>query len=91
VIHGCVVEEACLIGIGAVILNGAVIGQGSIVAAHSLVKEGQVVDAYRLVAGVPAKVKRELDTAGVERIKTTAWSYAELAAEHISMFDDIPQ
>jgi carbonic anhydrase/acetyltransferase-like protein (isoleucine patch superfamily) len=91
VIHGCVVEEACLIGIGAVILNGAVIGQGSIVAAHSLVKEGQVVDAYRLVAGVPAEVKRELDPAGVERIKATAWSYAELAAEHISMFNDIPQ
>ncbi|HDR15714.1 MAG TPA: gamma carbonic anhydrase family protein [Desulfobacteraceae bacterium] len=88
VIHGCVVEEACLIGIGAVVLNGAVIGQGSIVAAHSLVKEGQVVDAHRLVAGVPAKVKRELTPAGVERFKATAEGYAALAAEHLLLFDD---
>lgn len=91
VIHGCVIEDSCLIGIGAVLLNGSVIGRGSIVAAHSLVKEGQVVEAFRLIAGVPGKVKRELDPAGVERIKATAESYAALAAEHRLMFDDIPQ
>jgi len=86
VMHGCTVEEACLIGIGSVILNGARVGRGSIVAAHSLVREGQAVDAHRLAAGVPAQVKREIDPAQVDSIKATARSYADLAAEHISMF-----
>lgn len=86
VIHGCVVEEACLIGIGAVLLNGASVGRGSIVAANSLVREGQVVEAHRLAAGVPAQVKRELDPAQVDGIKATARSYADLAGEHILMF-----
>ncbi len=88
VIHGCRIEEACLVGIGAVILNGASIGRGSIVAAHSLVKEGQAVEAHRMVAGVPAQVKRELAPGWVDRIKATAGSYADLASEHILMFDD---
>jgi carbonic anhydrase/acetyltransferase-like protein (isoleucine patch superfamily) len=88
VIHGCAIDEACLIGIGAVVLNGASVGRGSIVAAHSLVREGQVVAAHRLVAGVPAQVKRELDPAQVERIEATAKSYADLAGEHFLMFDE---
>lgn len=86
VIHGCVIEEACLIGIGSVVLNGAGIGRGSILAAQSLVREGQSIEAHRLAAGVPAQVKRELDPGQVEKIKATAESYAELARHHILMF-----
>lgn len=87
VIHGCVIEDACLIGIGSVVLNGASVGRGSIMAAHSLVREGQAIEAHRLAAGVPAQVKRELDPGQVEKNEATAGSYADLARQHILMFD----
>src|ERR1700729_122334 len=54
-VHGCVVEDACLIGIGAMILNNARIGEGSIIAAGALVPENTLVPANTLWAGVPAK------------------------------------
>ncbi|MDR3591332.1 MAG: gamma carbonic anhydrase family protein [Negativicutes bacterium] len=60
VLHGCTVEDHCLIGMGAVVLSGAVIGQGSIVAAGALVREKQVVPPHSLVVGVPAKVVKEI-------------------------------
>jgi carbonic anhydrase/acetyltransferase-like protein (isoleucine patch superfamily) len=53
-LHGGVVEDDCLIGIGAIVLNGAKIGRGSIVAAGSLVPEGMDVPAESMVMGVPA-------------------------------------
>lgn len=55
-IHGCVIEEHCLIGMGAVILSGAVIGKGSIIAAGAVVRENQVISPHSLVVGVPGKV-----------------------------------
>jgi len=61
VVHGCTVENGALIGIGAVVLNNAVVGEGTIVAAGSVVTRGQMVGAYRIVAGSPAKEKKELD------------------------------
>lgn len=60
VVHGATVEDDCLIGMGATVLNGAVIGAGSLVAAQALVPQGMRVPPGSLVAGVPAKVKREL-------------------------------
>jgi len=60
VLHGARVEDRCLIGMGAVLLGGSVIGTESIVAAGAVVREGFVVPPRTLVAGVPAKVIREL-------------------------------
>src|SRR5579884_2290696 len=57
-LHGCTVEDDCLIGIGAIVLNGAVIGRGSIVAAAALVPEGVVIPPNSLAMGMPAKVRR---------------------------------
>jgi carbonic anhydrase/acetyltransferase-like protein (isoleucine patch superfamily) len=59
-VHGCVVEDECLIGIGARVLNNARIGKGSIIAAGSVVPEQTVVPPRTLWAGVPAKLRREL-------------------------------
>lgn len=56
ILHGCVVEEHCLIGMGAIVLTGAVIGKGSIIAAGALVREKQIIPPHSLVVGVPAKV-----------------------------------
>ncbi|MEV6955284.1 gamma carbonic anhydrase family protein [Streptomyces sp. NPDC051183] len=82
VVHGCTVEDDCLIGMGATVLNGAVIGAGSLVAAQALVPQGMVVPPGSLVAGVPAKVRRELSEEEREGIKLNAAMYIELAKQH---------
>lgn len=60
VLHGCTIEDDCLIGMGAIVLNGAVIGAGSLVGAGAVVPQGVVIPPGSLVAGVPGKVRREL-------------------------------
>jgi carbonic anhydrase/acetyltransferase-like protein (isoleucine patch superfamily) len=59
-VHGCVVEDAVLIGMGVTILNNSRIGEGSIIAAGAVVPEHTVVPPRTLWAGVPAKMRREL-------------------------------
>ncbi|MFI5523526.1 gamma carbonic anhydrase family protein [Streptomyces platensis] len=82
VLHGCTVEDDVLIGMGATVLNGAHIGAGSLVAAQALVPQGMQVPPGSLVAGVPAKVKRQLTDEERETIKLNAVMYLELAAQH---------
>jgi len=82
VLHGCTVEDDCLIGMGAVVLNGAVVGAGSLVAAGAVVTEGMEIPPGSLVAGVPAKVRRELDEAGIEALRENGRTYVALAAKH---------
>jgi carbonic anhydrase/acetyltransferase-like protein (isoleucine patch superfamily) len=76
VIHGCTVEDQCLIGMGAILLNGAHVGTGSIVAAGTLLVEGQRVPARSLVMGSPGKVKRLLTQAEIADIRMYADRYA---------------
>jgi carbonic anhydrase/acetyltransferase-like protein (isoleucine patch superfamily) len=85
VLHGCTIEDDVLVGMHATIMNGAVIGTGSLVAAGALVTEGTVVPPRSLVAGVPAKVRRELTDAEVDRIRHNAAHYAERAALYASL------
>jgi carbonic anhydrase/acetyltransferase-like protein (isoleucine patch superfamily) len=59
-VHGCVLEDEVLVGIGAVILNNSHIGTGSIVAAGAVVPEGMKIPPGSLVAGVPGRIKRQL-------------------------------
>ncbi|MGW7577746.1 gamma carbonic anhydrase family protein [Streptomyces sp. NPDC054765] len=87
VLHGCTVEDDVLIGMGATVLNGAHIGAGSLIAAQALVPQGMRVPPGSLVAGVPAKVKRELTGEERESIKLNAAMYLELAARHR---EDVP-
>jgi carbonic anhydrase/acetyltransferase-like protein (isoleucine patch superfamily) len=82
VVHGATVEDDCLIGMGATVLNGAVIGAGSLVAAQALVPQGMQVPPGSLVAGVPAKVKRELTPEEREVITLNGTMYADLARAH---------
>ena len=85
VVHGCTVEDDCLIGMSATILNGAVIGTGSLVAAGAVVLEGTVIPPRSLVPGVPAKVRRELTDDEFDGVKHNAAHYKELAAAHRQM------
>ena len=59
VVHGCTVEDGCLVGMGAVIMNGATVGEGSVVAAGAVISQGVTVPPGSLVAGVPGKIRRE--------------------------------
>jgi carbonic anhydrase/acetyltransferase-like protein (isoleucine patch superfamily) len=82
VLHGCTVEDDCLIGMSATVLNGAVIGAGSLVAAGAVVLEGTVVPPRSLVAGVPAKVRRAISDEEFAHIRANAAHYLELSAAH---------
>ncbi|CAJ1495103.1 gamma carbonic anhydrase family protein [[Mycobacterium] kokjensenii] len=82
VLHGCTVEDDCLIGMGAIVLNGAVVGEGSLVAAGAVIPQGMVVPPRSLVAGVPGKVRRELSEAEVENNRNNAAAYRLLTEVH---------
>ena len=78
-LHGCTIEDDCLIGIGAVILNGAKIGRGSVIASGAVVPEGAEVPPLSMVMGVPAKVKRSVTDEERERFRSNAQHYVEAA------------
>lgn len=75
VLHGCRVGDDATIGMGATVLNGATIGAGALIAANALVLEGFDVPAGTLAAGVPAKVRRELTEADIDRFRANAEGY----------------
>lgn len=75
VLHGCTIEDRCLIGMGAMLLNGAVIGRDSIVAAGTLVTEETKIPPRSLVMGRPGAVKRSLTDAEVASIRDYAERY----------------
>ena len=83
VVHGCTVEDDCLIGMSATVMNGAVVGAGSLVAAGAVVLEGTVVPPRSLVAGVPAKVRRTLSDEEVDAVKDNADHYRTLTQEYL--------
>lgn len=77
IVHGCTVEDGCLIGMGAIVGNGATIGANSLVAPGAVLPQGMVVPPRSFVAGVPAKVRRELtdDEIAVAGINAPAYEY----------------
>jgi carbonic anhydrase/acetyltransferase-like protein (isoleucine patch superfamily) len=82
ILHGCTVEDDCLIGMGATVLNGAVIGAGSLVAAGAVVLEHAAVPPGSLVAGVPARVIRPLSSEERAGLVDNARRYVELSRKH---------
>ncbi|GAA2013742.1 gamma carbonic anhydrase family protein [Microbacterium ulmi] len=84
VVHGCEIGDGSLIGMGSVVLSGAVIGAGCLVAGGAVVLEGSVIPDGSLVAGVPAKVRRELteeERAGIVR-------NAEIYRAHVTAHEE---
>ncbi|MBW4026465.1 MAG: gamma carbonic anhydrase family protein [Acidobacteria bacterium] len=76
-VHGCVIEDACLIGMGARVLNNARIGEGSIIAAGAVVPENTIVPPNTLWAGVPAKQRKTLTSDDREMILKYARNYLD--------------
>ncbi|HZW50133.1 MAG TPA: gamma carbonic anhydrase family protein [Bacillota bacterium] len=82
ILHACVVEDYCLIGMGAVILDGAVIGKGSIVGAGAVVTKGTVIPPFSVVLGMPAKVVKTLTEDTIAARIDHANHYYQLAMAH---------
>ena len=83
--HGCTIEDQCLIGMGAILLNGAHVGTGSIVAAGTLLVEGMKVPPRSLVMGSPGKVKRTLTDAEVADIQAYADRYVGYRLDYMNV------
>lgn len=81
-LHGCTLEDECLIGIGAVVLDGAVVESGAVVAAGAVVPPGMKVPAGMVVAGVPARVIRPVTAEEREDRAPHALRYVRYAREH---------
>jgi carbonic anhydrase/acetyltransferase-like protein (isoleucine patch superfamily) len=82
VVHGCTVEDHCLIGMHATVLNGAVVGTGSLVAAGCVILEGTRIPPRSLVAGVPGNVRRTLNDDEYARVVQNALTYVRLSGGH---------
>ena len=83
IIHGCTIEDQCLIGMGAILLNGAHVGTGSIIAAGTLLVEGMKVPPRSLVMGSPGKVKRALTDAEVLDVQAYADRYVKYRLDYM--------
>ncbi len=83
-LHGCVVEDRCLIGMGSIILNGAKIGAGSIIAAGTLIPEKTVVEPGSLWMGSPGKFRRQLNEKDEESIMRYANNYLEYKDSYLA-------
>jgi carbonic anhydrase/acetyltransferase-like protein (isoleucine patch superfamily) len=74
-LHGCVIGDGSLIGMGATILNGAKIGKGCLIGAGALIAEGKEIPDGSLVMGAPGRIIRELDAAAQARLLKSAEGY----------------
>jgi carbonic anhydrase/acetyltransferase-like protein (isoleucine patch superfamily) len=90
VIHGCRVEDDALIGMGAILLSGCSIGRGAVVAAGAVVPEGMAVPPGTIVAGVPARVRREVDDELRRRMRAGVAHYLEKTEAYRSRRFGVP-
>jgi carbonic anhydrase/acetyltransferase-like protein (isoleucine patch superfamily) len=86
-VHGCILEDAVLVGIGAVILNDARIGEGSIIAAGAVIPEHTIIPPNSLVAGVPGKIRRTLGDSDREMILMYANNYLDYTKIYLAERD----
>jgi carbonic anhydrase/acetyltransferase-like protein (isoleucine patch superfamily) len=83
-VHGCVLEDDVLIGIGAIVLNDAHIGAGSIIAAGAVIPEHTVIPPRSLIAGVPGRRLRTLTDADLDLIRSYANNYLDYTKVYLS-------
>jgi carbonic anhydrase/acetyltransferase-like protein (isoleucine patch superfamily) len=74
-LHGCIIGDGSLIGMGATVLNGARIGRGCLIGAGALVTEGKEIPDGSLVMGAPGRVVRQLDEAAQAKLLNSAEGY----------------
>ena len=84
IIHACVIEDACLIGMGSTILDGAVIRKNGFVGAGAVIPPGKVVESGELWLGNPAKCVRKLSEKEIEQLYYSAQHYVRLKDKYLS-------
>ena len=84
ILHGCIVKRNALVGMNAVVNDNAVVGESSIVAAMAFVKAGMIVPPRTLVAGVPAKIMRDLSDQEMAWKVEGTQSYQELTRRSLA-------
>ena len=82
IIHGCTIEDNCLIGMGSIIMDEAIIGEGSLIGAGAVVPPNIIVPPKSLVVGLPAKVVRQVNEYETEEIFERAQHYIDFANEY---------
>jgi carbonic anhydrase/acetyltransferase-like protein (isoleucine patch superfamily) len=82
-LHGCIIGDACLIGMSATILDGAIIGQESIVGAGSLITKNKIFPPRSLIMGSPAKVVRELSEEEIASLYVSAQNYIDYKKDYL--------
>ena len=82
-LHGCVIEDGALIGMGSIVLDRARIGRRAMLAAGSVVNEGSEIPPEVLAAGAPAEVKKALDGSSSKWIDTAAREYQGLRLRYM--------
>jgi carbonic anhydrase/acetyltransferase-like protein (isoleucine patch superfamily) len=83
-LHGCIVEDSCLIGMNSCIMDGVIIEKNTLVAAGSLVTPGKTLKSGFLYRGSPAKQIRKLSDLEIEFFNYSAKNYIKLKDQHIS-------
>ncbi|HET6764454.1 MAG TPA: gamma carbonic anhydrase family protein, partial [Longimicrobiaceae bacterium] len=83
VMASCTVGRGALIGMNAVVLQRAIIGEGALIAAGATVPEGAMIPANHLAAGVPARVKKELEGSSAGWVGRSAQHYVELSRQYL--------
>jgi carbonic anhydrase/acetyltransferase-like protein (isoleucine patch superfamily) len=82
ILHGCIIGDRVLVGMGAIVMNGAIVGEGSILGAGTVVTEGSRIPPHSVVLGVPGKVIRQTTPEQDKGIAVNAASYIDLAGKY---------
>lgn len=82
IVHGCVVEDGCLVGMGAIVMDGCVIGAESLVGAGALVTPNTRIPPRSLVLGRPGKRVRDVSEDELATMRAAASNYVALAREY---------
>ena len=82
ILHGCTIEDDCLIGMGAIVLNRVHVGRGSVIGAGAVLLEGTEVPPGSVVVGIPGRVKGQVDAATFERLEHGWRHYVDQARRH---------
>jgi carbonic anhydrase/acetyltransferase-like protein (isoleucine patch superfamily) len=83
ILHGCEVEDGCLVGMGSILMDRSRLESGCLLAAGSLVPEGKILRGGYLYAGSPARERRELNADEIAFLRTSASRYVDLSKTHI--------
>ena len=86
VVHGAIIGDHCLVGIGARALNGSELGEGAWLASGAVLPEGRVIPPWTLAVGIPAKPLRELTEAEIARQRSGVDDYLRLGTTYREMF-----